>query len=72
MHLYTTPLVRGQKGLRMRWNTEDLRVMRKWLSAGYLYMGTIMYEYPEQAKTLEKALDTVQDILDIEEEDIGD
>lgn len=72
MHLYTTPPVRGQKGLRMHWNTEDITAMGKWLSAGYIYMGALMYEYPEQAKIIEHALDTFQDILTIEEENIGD
>ena len=52
------------------WNFEDIAIARRWLRMGYMLVGMLTTDYPEQAKELNEVLDTVQDIIDMEEDDI--
>lgn len=54
----------------LNWNFEDIAVARRWLRMGYMLVGMLTKDYPEQSKELNEILDKVTGIIDIEEDDI--
>lgn len=68
--VHSVPDTGAERSLMITWTFADVDHTRRWLRLGYSLVSILATDYPEQSKKLEEILDTVQEIVETEAENI--